>query len=187
MKDNNILVGIILGSASDLELAKKAGDVFESFGIKYEVGIASAHRTPEDVVKYAQSVTKRGIKVIIAIAGLSAALPGVIAAHTNIPVIGVPAGGASLNGIDALLSVTQMPPGVPVASVGIDGAKNAALLSVRILSLLDEKISLKLEEWVKNAAAEVRKSREKITMPKVPDDVYSNPNGTQNDQLEGCS
>jgi len=167
MKDSNLLVGIILGSASDLELAKKAADVFESFEIKYEVGIASAHRTPEDVVKYAQSATARGIKVIIAIAGLSAALPGVIAAHTNLPVIGVPAGGGPLHGMDALLSVTQMPPGVPVAAVGIDGAKNAALMSVRILSLLDEKISIELEKWVLNAAAEVRKSREKITLPRV--------------------
>ena len=172
MGDNNLLVGIILGSASDLELAKKAGDVFESFGINYEVGIASAHRTPEDVAKYAKSAAARGIKVIIAVAGLSAALPGVIAAHTNLPVIGVPAGGGSLNGMYALLSVAQMPPGVPVASVGIDGAKNAALMVVRILSLLDESISLKLEKWIENAAAEVRKSREKITLPKVGDEFF---------------
>ncbi|MCL1941046.1 MAG: 5-(carboxyamino)imidazole ribonucleotide mutase [Synergistaceae bacterium] len=166
MKDN-IQVGIILGSASDLELAKKAGDVFESFGIKYEVGIASAHRTPEDVVKYAKNAASRGVKVIVAIAGLSAALPGVIAAHTLLPVIGVPASGGALNGVDALLSIAQMPPGVPVASVGIDGAKNAALLAVRVLSLLDAKISSKLKKWVDNAAAEVRKSREKITMPQA--------------------
>ena len=177
MKDNkdsndNVLVGIILGSASDLELAKKAEDVLKTFGVKYEVGIASAHRTPEDVVKYSQLAAARGVKVIIAVAGLSAALPGVIAAHTNLPVIGVPAGGASLNGMDALLSIAQMPPGVPVASVGIDGAKNAALMAVRILSLLDEKISLELERWVENASSEVRKSREKITMPRVPDDVF---------------
>ncbi|MCL1875091.1 MAG: 5-(carboxyamino)imidazole ribonucleotide mutase [Synergistaceae bacterium] len=173
MKDNNFLVGIILGSASDLELAKKAGDVFESFGVRYEVGIASAHRTPQDVVRYAESAAARGVKVIIAIAGLSAALPGVIAAHTNLPVIGVPAGGASLNGIDALLSIAQMPPGVPVASVGIDGARNAALMTIRILSLLDNSISLELEKWVANASLDVRKSREKITMPRVPDDVYA--------------
>jgi 5-(carboxyamino)imidazole ribonucleotide mutase len=172
MNDNNLLVGVILGSASDLELAKKAGDVFESFGVRYEVGIASAHRTPEDVVRYAESAAVRGVKVIIAIAGLSAALPGVIAAHTNLPVIGVPAGGASLNGMDALLSITQMPPGVPVASVGIDGAKNAALMAVRILSLLDNKISTELERWVENASSDVRKSREKISAPRVPDDVF---------------
>jgi len=173
MTNDKVQAGIIMGSASDLELAKKAGDIFESFGIKYEVEIASAHRTPEDVVKYAQSASDRGIKVIIAIAGLSAALPGVIAAHTKLPVIGVPAGGASLNGLDALLSIAQMPPGVPVAAVGIDGAKNAALMAVRILSLLDENILSKLEKWVENAAEEVRKSREKITMPRVPDDIYS--------------
>jgi len=172
MKDSDSLVGIILGSASNLELTKKAGEVFESFGIKYEVGIASAHRTPEDAARYAQSAAGRGIKVIIAIAGMSAALPGVIAAHTALPVIGIPAGDGSLSGMDALLSVTQMPPGVPVASVGIDGAKNAALIAVRILSLLDEGISLKLKEWIENAAAEVRKSREKITLPKVPAEVF---------------
>ena len=169
---DKLLVGIILGSASDLELAKKAGDVFESFGINYEVGIASAHRTPEDAARYAQSAAGRGIKVIIAVAGMSAALPGVIAAHTTLPVIGVPAGGGALNGMDALLSVTQMPPGVPVAAVGIDGAKNAALMSVRILSLLDKEIASKLEKWIENAVTEVRKSREKITLPKVPDEVF---------------
>jgi 5-(carboxyamino)imidazole ribonucleotide mutase len=175
VKNSDICVGIILGSASDLELAKKAGEVFESFGINYEVGIASAHRTPEDAAMYAQSAAARGIKVIIAVAGLSAALPGVIAAHTNLPVIGVPAGGgAALSGMDALLSIAQMPPGVPVAAVGIDGAKNAALMSIRILSLIDENISSKLEKWVENAAAEVRKSREKITMPRVSDDVFRN-------------
>ena len=174
MKDNNdnVLVGIILGSASDLELAKKAEEVLKTFSVKYEVGIASAHRTPEDVVRYSQLAAERGVKVIIAVAGLSAALPGVIAAHTNLPVIGVPAGGSSLNGMDALLSIAQMPPGVPVASVGIDGAKNAALMAVRILSLLDEKIALELERWVENTSSEVRKSREKITMPRVPDDVF---------------
>ena len=168
MKDD-FLVGIMLGSASDLELAKKAGDVFESFQIKYEVGIASAHRTPEDVVKYARNAAGRGIKVIIAIAGLSAALPGVIAAHTTLPIIGVPASGGPLNGMDALLSIAQMPPGVPVASMGIDGAKNAALMAIRILSLIDKKISSKLNKWIENAAAEVRKSREKITLPKAPE------------------
>ena len=168
MKDD-FLVGIMLGSASDLELAKKAGEVFESFQIKYEVGIASAHRTPEDVVKYARNAAGRGIKVIIAIAGLSAALPGVIAAHTTLPIIGVPASGGPLNGMDALLSIAQMPPGVPVASMGIDGAKNAALMAIRILSLIDKKISSKLNKWIENAAAEVRKSREKITLPKAPE------------------
>ena len=173
MTNDKVQVGIIMGSASDLELAKKAGEIFESFGIKYEVGIASANRTPDDAAKYAQSALDRGIKVIIAIAGLSAALPGVVAAHTNLPVIGVPAGGASLSGLDALLSVAQMPPGVPVAAVGIDGAKNAALMAIRILSLLDENILSKLVKWVENAAAEVRKSREKITMPRVPDDVFN--------------
>jgi len=172
MSDSNLLVGIILGSASNLELAKKAGEVFDSFGIKYEVGIASAHRTPEDAARYAQNAAKRGIKVIIAIAGMSAALPGVIAAHTALPVIGLPAGDGSLSGMDALLSVTQMPPGVPVASVGIDGAKNAALIAVRILSLFYEGIASELEGWITDAAAEVRKSREKITLPKVPDEAF---------------
>ncbi|HCL79022.1 MAG TPA: 5-(carboxyamino)imidazole ribonucleotide mutase, partial [Synergistaceae bacterium] len=106
------------------------------FRIPWEVTIASAHRTPDDVACYAESAARRGIRVLIAAAGLSAALPGVVAAHTSLPVIGIPVSSGTLGGIDALLAVTQMPPGVPVGSVGIDGARNAALLAVRILALI---------------------------------------------------
>ena len=113
------VAGIVLGSVSDLDLGVKAKEVFETLGIPYEITVASAHRTPDDVVNYARNAKARGIKVIVAVAGLSAALPGVIAAHTTIPVIGVPAPAGTLGGIDALLSIAQMPPGVPVGTMGI--------------------------------------------------------------------
>lgn len=128
------LVGIIMGSASDKEKMMKAGIALEEAGIRYEVRVMSAHRTPDLVVEYCRSARMRGLRVIIAGAGLSAALPGVAAAHTDLPVIGVPISAGTLGGIDALLSVTQMPPGVPVAGVAIDGAKNAGVLAARIIN-----------------------------------------------------
>lgn len=128
------LVGIIMGSASDKDTMKGAGKVLEEEGIRYEVRVMSAHRTPELVVEYCKMAKERGLKVIIAGAGLSAALPGVAAAHTPLPVIGVPVSAGTLGGIDALLSVTQMPPGVPVAGVGIDNSKNAGKLAARIIN-----------------------------------------------------
>ncbi len=127
------LVGIIMGSASDKQTMRKAGEVLEENGIRYEVRVMSAHRTPDTVAEYCGMASTRGLRVIIAGAGLSAALPGVAAAHTELPVIGVPISAGTLGGIDALLSVSQMPPGVPVAAVGIDNAKNAGLLAARIL------------------------------------------------------
>jgi 5-(carboxyamino)imidazole ribonucleotide mutase len=169
------VVGIMVGSDSDLGIAEKAAETLAGFGVTYEVGIASAHRTPADVENYARGARKRGIKVIIAMAGLSAALPGVIAAHTTLPVIAVPIASGALNGIDALLAATQMPPGVPVGSVGINGAKNAALLALRIIAAGDEKLGASLEEWVEKSVAEVRQSRGKITesnMPAIPEDAY---------------
>lgn len=129
--------GVVLGSASDLDKVKPVFDTLEQFGVPYEVAIISAHRTPNLVREYADSATERQIKVIIAAAGLAAALPGALAAVVDIPVIGLPLGGGSVNGVDALLSVTNMPSGVPVAAVGIDSAKNAALLAVRILATRD--------------------------------------------------
>lgn len=128
------LVGIIMGSANDKEKMHGAGRVLEDAGILYEVRVMSAHRTPDVVVEYCKIARQRGLKVIIAGAGLSAALPGVAAAHTDIPVIGVPISAGTLGGIDALLSVTQMPPGVPVAGVGIDNSKNAGHLAARIVN-----------------------------------------------------
>jgi 5-(carboxyamino)imidazole ribonucleotide mutase len=167
------LVGILLGSASDLPLASKAADVLSDFRVTFEVGIASAHRTPADVSNYAAGAADRGIKVIIAMAGLSAALPGVVAAHTELPVIGVPVASGALSGMDALLSVAQMPPGVPVACMGVDGARNAALLAVRIIALSDESLIAALSDWRKSAEEGVRESRASITdMPSAPEEAF---------------
>ena len=128
------LVGIIMGSANDKETMKGAGKALGEAGIPYEVRVMSAHRTPDVVVEYCKAAKMRGLRVIIAGAGLSAALPGVAAAHTELPVIGVPISAGTLGGIDALLSIAQMPPGVPVAAVGIDNAKNAGVLAARIIN-----------------------------------------------------
>jgi 5-(carboxyamino)imidazole ribonucleotide mutase len=128
------LVGIIMGSANDKPKMQPAGRALEQAGIRYEVRVMSAHRTPDIVVDYCSNAKMRGLRVIIAGAGLSAALPGVAAAHTELPVIGVPISAGTLGGIDALLSVAQMPPGVPVAAVGIDNAKNAGVLAARIIN-----------------------------------------------------
>ena len=131
------LVGIVMGSKSDMPVMEKAADELEERGIRHEMRVMSAHRDPETVAEYAKNARLRGIRVIIAGAGLSAALPGVVAAHTDLPVIGVPLSSRTsvAGGLDALLSVTQMPPGVPVATVGVDNAKNAAVLAARILGV----------------------------------------------------
>jgi 5-(carboxyamino)imidazole ribonucleotide mutase len=130
------LVGIIMGSQSDLETMQKAGKVLEEAEVSYEIEVMSAHRDPERVAEYCRSAQQRGLRVIIAGAGLSAALPGVAAAHTGLPVIGVPLTSSlsAAGGLDALLSVVQMPPGVPVAAVGLDNPRNAAHLAVRIIN-----------------------------------------------------
>jgi len=128
------VVGIIMGSESDREKMSKAEQALEEAELRYEVRVMSAHRDPEKVREYCQNARMRGLKVIIAGAGLSAALPGVAAAHTDLPVVGVPLSGKSLGGLDALLSAVQMPPGVPVACVAIDGARNAGLLAARIIN-----------------------------------------------------
>ena len=127
-------VGIIMGSKNDKPKMQPAGQALQDAGIRYEVRVMSAHRDPEKVREYCHAARMRGLKVIIAGAGMSAALPGVAAAHTDLPVIGVPILGKSLGGLDALFSVAQMPPGVPVACVAIDGAKNAGLLAARIIT-----------------------------------------------------
>ncbi len=129
-------VGIIMGSKSDMETMEKAGSVLEEYGIRYEVRVMSAHRDPQLVAEYCANARMRGLRVIIAGAGLSAALPGVAAAHTDLPVIGVPLSGrmSAAGGLDAILSVGQMPPGVPVAAVGLDNPRNAAHLAARILT-----------------------------------------------------
>jgi 5-(carboxyamino)imidazole ribonucleotide mutase len=129
------LVGIVMGSKSDLPQMEKAGDELEQRGIRYEIRVMSAHREPDTVTEYAKNAKMRGLRVIIAGAGLAAALPGVVAAHTDLPVIGVPLTSKTsiAGGLDALLAIAQMPPGVPVACVGVDSAKNAAVLAARIL------------------------------------------------------
>lgn len=140
------IVSIIMGSTSDLPVMKKAADFLNSMEIPFEMLALSAHRTPDEVADFARDAAPRGVKVIIAGAGMAAALPGVIAAITPLPVIGVPLG-ATLQGQDALLSIAQMPPGIPVATTGIDGAMNAAVLATRILALADEGIAARYNEW----------------------------------------
>ena len=129
------VVGIVMGSDSDMEKMQKAADELEKRGIAHEVRVMSAHREPDLVAEYAKSARGRGLRVIIAGAGISAALPGAVAAHTEIPVIGVPLSGrlTAAGGLDAILSIVQMPPGVPVACVGLDNARNAAVLAAKIL------------------------------------------------------
>ena len=130
------LVGILVGSESDRERVQGALDELDARGIAYEFDVRSAHRTPDAVADYARTARERGLRVLICGAGLSAALPGVVAAHTDLPVIGIPLRSSLsvLDGLDALLAIAQMPPGVPVASVGVDNAKNAAVLAARILA-----------------------------------------------------
>ena len=131
------LVGIVMGSKSDMPVMEKAGNELEDRGIHYEIRVMSAHRDPETVADYAKNARMRGLRVIIAGAGLAAALPGVVAAHTDLPVIGVPLTSSTsvAGGLDALLAIAQMPPGVPVACVGVDNARNAAVLAARILAV----------------------------------------------------
>jgi len=141
---NGPLVAIVIGSPNDAPRIKDAMDTLESLGIPYEVKVLSAHRTPERLSKYVEKACSSGVRVFIACAGLSAALPGAIAGLTTLPVIGVPLSGSTLGGLEALLSIAQMPKGVPVATVGIDNAKNAGLLAAQILGLLDNALEEKL-------------------------------------------
>ena len=145
-------IGIICGSKSDLPVIEKAEKQLKEFGIGYDVTIASAHRTPKQVEDYARSAEDK-YDLIIAAAGMAAALPGVIAAHTTLPVIGIPIHSPGLSGHDALFSIVQMPPGVPVASVAIDGAKNAAILAAQILALKYPELTAKLKHLKKELAA----------------------------------
>jgi 5-(carboxyamino)imidazole ribonucleotide mutase len=140
-------VAIIMGSDSDLTILKDAAQILEDFDISYDLTIVSAHRTPKRMVQYATEAGKKGIKVIIAGAGGSAHLPGMIASLTSLPVIGVPIRGNSLDGLDSLLSIVQMPPGVPVATVAINGGKNAAILACQILGVENKTIFEKIEKY----------------------------------------
>jgi 5-(carboxyamino)imidazole ribonucleotide mutase len=156
MEKSRAVVGIIMGSDSDLPTMKQAADVCEEFGIDYELRVVSAHRTPVDMTEYGQNAHKRGIKVIIAGAGGAAHLPGMVASNSPLPVIGVPIQSKSLNGLDSLLSIVQMPPGVPVATVGIGGGKNAGLLAVEMLAINDEDLFKKYLEFKEKIANESR-------------------------------
>ncbi|MDX9714827.1 MAG: 5-(carboxyamino)imidazole ribonucleotide mutase [Dissulfurispiraceae bacterium] len=132
---NRPVVGILMGSDSDLPVMQAAADILKDMGVEYEIDICSAHRLPDITAQYAGSARQRGIEVIIAGAGMAAHLAGVVASHTTLPVIGVPLKSGALNGLDALYSTVQMPPGIPVATVAVDGAKNAAYLACSILSI----------------------------------------------------
>jgi len=156
--DEKALVGVIMGSKSDWETMAPADQILSEFGIAHECRVVSAHRTPTWMAEYASSATGRGIEVIIAGAGGAAHLPGMVAAHTVLPVIGVPVQSAALNGLDSLLSIVQMPRGVPVATVaiGASGAVNAALLAVAILATSRPDLRAKLQAYRDKSAAEVR-------------------------------
>jgi len=153
-KDGQPVVGILTGSPNDLEVVNKARDVLHSLDVPCEVHAMSAHRTPERVVEYVTRARERGFEVLIACAGMAAHLAGVVAAHTTLPVIGVPLSGGALNGFDALLSTVQMPPGIPVATVAVDGSRNAGYLAARILAATHP-------ELVERLDADLAKQRER--------------------------
>lgn len=155
------LVSIIMGSTSDLPVMEKAFKFLEEIEIPFEVNALSAHRTPDAVESFAKGAKARGIKVIIAGAGMAAALPGVIAASTTLPVIGVPIKGM-LDGLDAMLSIIQMPPGIPVATVGVNGAQNAAILAVEIMALGDNEIAARLATYKAGLGAKIEKANKDL-------------------------
>ena len=158
------MVGIIMGSDSDLPVMKLAAEVLEGFKVRYEISVVSAHRTPERMAQYAKNAKSRGIKIIIAGAGGSAHLPGMIASLTSLPVIGVPIKTRKLDGLDSLLSIVQMPEGVPVATVAIDGAKNAAILACQILGSADESLEKKIEKFKSGMRKSVETKAKKLEL-----------------------
>jgi len=157
-------ISIIMGSQSDLEIIKEAINLLKEFKVGFEIKVLSAHRTPKELAGYVESAPKRGIKVFIAAAGGAAALAGVVAAHTTLPVIGIPIETKSLKGLDSLLSTVQMPGGVPVAcmAIGKQGAKNAALFALEILGITDKKISAKLLKYKQEMAIKIKKIKIKL-------------------------
>ena len=157
------IVSIIMGSTSDMPVMKKAAEFFNEMEIPFEINALSAHRTPNLVESFATNAKKNGIKVIIAGAGGAAHLPGVVAAFTSVPVIGVPCRSSiSIDGWDSILSILQMPPGIPVATVGLDASVNAAILACQILSTGDEKISDKMDEYKRNLKSKVEKANKEL-------------------------
>ncbi len=161
------LVGIIMGSASDMPVMKEATAVLEHFKISYEVRVLSAHRTPQETAQYAVGAEKNGLKVLIAAAGGAAHLAGVAAGLSNLPVIGVPIKSKSFEGMDSLLSMAQMPAGVPVATMAVDGAKNAALFAVRILATQDTRVQKLLQEYKFNMRADVLEKAKSVNVRKI--------------------
>lgn len=157
---NDFKVAVMMGSKSDMPTMEEATKIFDDFRVPYEVKVLSAHRTPKETAAYAEGLKRRGVQVVVCGAGASAALAGVVAAHTILPVIGIPIDSTSLSGMDALLSTVQMPPGVPVGAVAIGkaGAKNAALLALRILAVFDKEIEGKLEDFKEKQRKKVLES-----------------------------
>ncbi len=159
---NTPIVGVVMGSDSDWPTMKQAAEILEQFGVSFEKRVVSAHRTPDDMANYGKEARERGIKVIIAGAGGAAHLPGMLASHTTLPVIGVPIQTSALGGIDSLYSIVQMPNGIPVATVAIGKAQNAGLLALRILSTEDKGIAMQLKQYHEGMASESRKKTENL-------------------------
>lgn len=155
------MVSIIMGSTSDLPIMEKAAKILDEFGVDFEMVALSAHRTPSEVESFAREAEGRGVQVIIAGAGMAAALPGVIAANTSVPVIGVPIS-STLQGMDALLAIVQMPPGIPVATVGIDGAQNAGLLAVQMISVGNADLRKRFSDYKNNLKSKIVKANEQL-------------------------
>ncbi|MEY4434456.1 MAG: hypothetical protein RIR16_496 [Actinomycetota bacterium] len=156
------LVGVVMGSDSDWSVMSDAAQVLKEFGVDFEVEVLSAHRTPERMIEWGKSAASRGIKVIIAGAGGAAHLPGMLASVTTLPVVGVPVPLAKLDGMDSLLSIVQMPAGIPVATVSIGGAKNAGILAARILGAFDSELADKLAAYSENLKLQVAEKNEKL-------------------------
>ena len=161
------IVSIIMGSTSDLPVMEKACKQLDELQIPFEVNALSAHRTPAEVETFAREAAGRGLRVIIAAAGMAAALPGVIAANTTLPVIGVPIK-SMLDGLDAMLSIIQMPPGIPVATVGVNGAQNAAILAAQMLALSDEELATRLQDYKSGLRAKIEKANQELAAVKYP-------------------
>lgn len=156
------IVSIIMGSTSDLPVMEKAAQLLNDMQVPFEMNALSAHRTPQEVEEFARNAQGRGIKVIIAAAGMAAALPGVIAANTTLPVIGVPVKGSVLDGVDALYSIIQMPPGIPVATVAINGAMNAAILAIQMLALGNPELAQKLAAYKESLKQKIVKANQEL-------------------------
>lgn len=161
------VISIIMGSTSDLPVMEKAAHFLNEMEVPFEMNALSAHRTPEEVERFAKNAKERGIKVIIAAAGMAAHLPGVIASMTPLPVIGVPVN-ASLDGMDALLAIVQMPPGIPVATVGINGALNAAILALQMIATGDEALQVKLNKYKEELKTKIKQVNEELASISYP-------------------